>query len=128
MAHRRTLQQYNSVTTERGVTTVPSALRHGAAIQPKTELTWVPLEPELWLVGPKTRHPERVAPAMAAALAEHSPFQKLMRRVMAGEIPQRSTAPGDRRYEPLHLPALTEEQMMALGAPAASSRRRRGRD
>jgi hypothetical protein len=121
----RAAVQYSSVTTDRGVTTVPLPLRHGAAVQPKTELTWVPLEPELWLVGPKSRHPETAAPTLAAVLAARSPFQKLMRRIATGDIPQRS---GTRQYSPVHVAELTEEQMVALGAPAESRRYHRGRE
>lgn len=120
-------KSYRSVTTDRGVTTVPSALRHRAAVRPKTELTWVPIESELWLVGPASRHPETAAPVVVAALAEKSPFPKLMERVMSGAIPQRP-APGARRdYNPVRVPDLTERQMVALGAPASTRRHRRGR-
>jgi len=111
------VKAYRSVARERGVTTIPAALREKAAVRPNTELTWIEVEPQVWLVGPRTRQIERAAPAVAAALAEPSPFPKLMRRLAAGEIPQRpETTP--RAYKRTTAPLLTEEQMIALGAPA----------
>lgn len=119
---------YTTTARERGVLTIPVHLRRRAGIGVNTECTFVELEPDLWLVGPKSRHPEKAAPAVAAALhsGESSPFPKLMRRVLAEEA-----SSGERtlrRYRPIHVPELTDEQMMALGTPTlAAPRRRRGR-
>ncbi|MHB8647911.1 MAG: hypothetical protein ACYDAR_19190 [Thermomicrobiales bacterium] len=116
------------MTRDRGVTTIPAALREKAAIRADMPLTWVEIEPQLWLVGPEARHPEDVAAAVAAALVESSPFPKLMRRLVAGEIsPAESrTRCGDASVTAT---ALSEEQMIALGAPASPApRHRRGRE
>jgi len=124
------MEKYKSVSRDRGVTTIPGALREKAAIRTNTPLTWVEIEPQLWLVGPESRHPEDVAAVVAAALVEPSPFPKLMRRLIAGEIPQPNAEGRTRRgYTPVATPELTEDQMIALGAPAPSApRHRRGRD
>jgi len=116
------------VTTDRGVTTIPSPLRRRGAIRPKTELTWVAIESELWLMGPATRHPETVAPAVAAALADTSPFQKLMRRVLLEDPPIGPANGSHRAYTPLEVPELSEDQMVALSSPIATQRGRRGRE
>jgi hypothetical protein len=123
------MEKYKSMTRDRGVTTIPAIVREKAAIRTDTPLTWVEIEPQLWLVGPEARHPEDVAAAVAAALVEPSPFPKLMRRLIAGEIPRAEEGRTRRAYAPLAVPALSEEQMIALGAPAPSApRHRRGRD
>jgi hypothetical protein len=124
------VEKYKSMTRDRGVTTIPAALRERAAIRTDTALTWVEIEPQLWLVGPEARHPEDVAAVVAAALVEPSPFPKLMRRLIAGEIPQPDAEGRTRRdYAPVAVPELTEDQMIALGAPAPSApRHKRGRD
>ena len=111
------MRSYRTVARERGVTTIPIDLREAAAVTTETALTWVELEPQLWLV-------------VTALLGGETPFPKLMRRLMADEGPKESEreARRRRRYRPLVAPALTEEQMIARGAPAPSSpRRRRGR-
>ncbi len=122
------MRSYITTARDRGVTTIPADLRDAADVKPNTELTWVEVAPSLWLVGPHARHPEAAAPVVAAALlAERSPFPTLMRRLLAGEIPRRA-GPGRRRgYRPAPAPELTEEQMIALGAPTATPVRRRGR-
>jgi hypothetical protein len=113
-----------TTTRARGVTTIPAAFRQTAHVETNTELTWVEIEPQLWLVGPRTRHPEAAAPVVAAALrAEQSPFPKLMRRWLAGTIPPRT----ERGYSCTQAPDLSEEQMIALGATTAARRHRRGR-
>jgi hypothetical protein len=114
------MRSFTTVTRERGVTTIPIDLRESAAITPETPLTWVELESQLWLVGPAARHPEQSAPLVAAALLSgETPFPKLMRRVMARETPQptEDERRQQRRYRPLRVPVLTEEQMIARGAP-----------
>src|SRR3990170_5717820 len=112
------MRAYRTVARERGVTTIPVDLRETANVKPNTELTWVEIGPQLWLVGPESQRLEQVAPIVAAALlAEQSPFPKLMRRLLAGEIPQG----GDqerRAYRPGQVPYLSEERMIALGTPA----------
>jgi hypothetical protein len=123
------MEKYKSMTRDRGVTTIPAIVREKAAIRTDTPLTWVEIEPQLWLVGPEARHPENVAAAVAAALIEPSPFPKLMRRMVAGEIPRAEEDRTRRGYAPVAAPALSEEQMIALGAPAPTApRHRRGRD
>jgi hypothetical protein len=108
---------------DRGVTVVPVELRQTADVQPNSELTWVEITPYLWLVGPREGHPEESAPAVTAALLlEQSPFPKIMRRVLAGEIPQR-VGRGRRRVRAAEL---SEAQMAALGTPAEVPERRRG--
>ena len=109
---------------DRGVTVVPAELRQTADVRTDSELTWVEIGPRLWLVGPREQHPEEAALSVAAALlVEGSPFPKIMRRVLAGEVPQR-VGRGRRR---VHAPSLTEENMSALGSPAAEPTRRPGR-
>ncbi len=123
------MRAYTTVTRARGVVTVPVDLREAADVQEKTELTWVEVAPKLWLVGPAEQHPEALAPAVEAmVLAQSSPFPTLMRRLFSGEIPQR-VGPGYRRATGRSLPTapLSEEQMIALGAPAETPIRRRGR-
>jgi hypothetical protein len=118
------MRAFRTVARERGVTTIPVDLRQTANVETDTELTWVEIEPQLWLVGPRERHPEEAAPIVAAALrAEQSPFPKLMRRWLTGAIPQRT----GRGYRRMRAPALSEEQMIALGEAAPAARRRRGR-
>lgn len=121
------MRAYTTVTRDRGVTTIPLQLRDSADIAPKTELAWVEVAPRLWLVGPASDHPENVAPAVASTLlAETSAFPKLMRRLVNGTIPQR-TGRGYRRSSMPSAPEpLTEEQMIALGEPATTPKRRRG--
>lgn len=118
--------KHTSITRDRGVTTIPAAVRERAAIRTDTPLTWVEVGPQLWLVGPEARHPEAVAAQVKAALAAPSPFPKLMGRLAAGAI---ATEPRTRRgYDPADAPALSEAQMIALGTPAeAAPRYRRGR-
>ena len=123
------MRAYTTVTRARGVVTVPVDLREAADVQEETELTWVEVAPRLWLVGPAAQHPETLAPAVEAlVLAQSSPFPTLMRRLFSGEIPQR-VGPGYRRTagRTLPIPDLSEEQMIALGAPAETPPRRRGR-
>jgi hypothetical protein len=109
---------------DRGVTVVPAELRQTADVQQDSELTWVEIGPGLWLVGPSEQHPEEAAPAVASALlVEGSRFPKIMRRVLAGEVPQR-IGRGRRR---VHAPDLTEAEMIALGSPVEEPARRRGR-
>lgn len=109
---------------ERGVTVIPAELRQTADVGPNSELTWVEVAPRLWLVGPCDQHPEEAAPAVAAALLlQQSPFPKIMRHLLSGEAPQR-VGRGRRRFR---VPRLTEDQMSALGAPAETPKRRRGR-
>jgi hypothetical protein len=122
--------KHTSMTRDRGVTTIPAALRDKAAIRTDTALTWVEIEPQLWLVGPEARHPEDVAAVVAAALVEPSPFPKLMRRLIAGEIPQPNAETRTRRgYTLVAVPELTEDQMIALGTPASPvPRHQRGRE
>lgn len=121
------MRAFRTVARDRGVTTIPVELRETADIRPDTELTWVEIEPHLWLVGPESRHPESVAPVVASALlTEQSPFPKLMRRLVSGQIPRR-VGSGHRRPGRASPPEpLTEEQMVALGAPTVEPRRRRG--
>jgi hypothetical protein len=125
------MRSYTTVTRERGVTTIPIDLREAAAVRVETTLTWVELEPQLWLVGPATRHPEQSAPLVATALrGGETPFPKLMRRVNGHEAPPEAAqaVPKRRRYRPFSPPILTEEQMIARGTPApAPPRRRRGK-
>lgn len=125
------VRSFTTVTRERGVTTIPIDLREAAAITPETTLTWVELEPQLWLVGPATRHPEQSAPLVATALLSgETPFPKLMQRLMRDEAQPEAEhgARQRRRYRPLLLPRLTEEQMIARGTPAPTApRRHRGR-
>src|SRR5262249_31057487 len=123
------MRAYTTTARDRGVTTIPVDLREAAEVRPDTELTWVEVAPRLWLVGPREQHPEAAAPAVAAALlAEQSPFPTLMRRLLNGDIPQHTGADERRRaYRPAPAPALTEEQMIALGTPAERPARRRGR-
>lgn len=122
------MRSYTTIARELGVTTIPAELRESAEVQPNTELTWVEIAPSLRLVGPRAEHPEEAAPIVAAALlSEQSPFPTLMRRLLAGEI-ARPTGPRHRRAcQPPDAPKLTEEQMIALGTPAATPARRRGR-
>ncbi len=121
------MRAFTTVARDRGVTTIPVELRDTADIKPNTELTWVEIEPHLWLVGPESRHPEHVAPVVASALlAEQSPFPKLMRRLVSGQIPQRTGRGYRRPGRSIQPERLTEEQMQALGAPAEEPRRRRG--
>jgi hypothetical protein len=123
------MEKHKSMTRDRGVTTIPAALREKAAIRLDTPLTWVEIEPQLWLVGPEARHPEDVAAVVAAALIAPSPFPKLMRRMIAGEIPHAEERRTRRGYAPVTPPELSEEQMIALGAPAPSApRHHRGRE
>jgi len=123
------MKRYTSVTRDRGVTTIPAALREKAAIRLDTPLTWVEIEPQLWLVGPEARHPEDVASAVATALIAPSPFPKLMRRLIAGEIPRPQEGRMRRGYHPTAALTLSEEQMIALGTSASPAPRyRRGRD
>ena len=120
------MKAYRSVARERGVTTIPIELREKGALAQDTELTWVALEPQLWLVGPRARHPERLASVVAASIIEPSPFPKLMRRLALEAIPLRDAA--QRRAEaPLPAPALSERLMIDLGAPTMTPQRRRGR-
>lgn len=119
------MEMHKSITRDRGVTTIPAIVREKAAIRTDTPLTWVEIEPQLWLVGPEARHPEDVAAAVAAALIEPSPFPKLMRRMLAGEIPHAEEGRTRRTYTPVAVPALSEEQMIALGAPSPSAPRHR---
>jgi len=122
------VRSYTSVTRDRGVTTIPVDLRETAAVEAETALTWVEIEPRLWLVGPASRHPEAVAEAVAAALLnEQSPFPKLMRGLVAGDVPMRAGRGIRRSGRRVAAPALSEEQMIALGAPDAMPQRRRGR-
>jgi hypothetical protein len=123
------MRAYTTVARERGVTTIPVDLRDAADVRPNTPLTWVEVAPRLWLVGPQMQHPETAAPIVAAALlAQQSPFPTLMRRLLAGEIPE-PVGPGYRRgsYRPLPAPELTEAQMIALGTPLVTPARGRGR-
>ena len=92
-----------------GKTTIPAIVREKAAIRTDTPLTWVEIEPQLWRVGPEARHPEDVAAAVAAALVEPSPFPKLMRRLIAGEIPRAEEGRTRRGYAPVAAPALSED-------------------
>lgn len=125
------MRSYTTVTRERGVTTIPIDLRETAAVTPETTLTWVELEPQLWLVGPATRHPEQSAPLIATALRSgETPFPKLMRRLIAdhAQQPTENSVRQRRPYRPFLAPVLTEEQMIARGTPSPPvSRRRRGR-
>lgn len=120
-------ETYSSSTNDRGVTTVPSALRRRGAIRANTLLKWVAIEPELWLVGPATRRPELVAPEVSAALVGESPFQKIVSRVMSGE-PFRGGSASRRKFAPVELPELSEQQMVALGGAAPPRPRHRGRE
>lgn len=124
------MRTFTTVTRERGVTTIPVDLRETADVRPEVELTWVEINPCLWLVGPTRCHPEEVAPVVAGALlSERSPFPKLMRRLLAGDVPQRAGRGRKRqRRLPSPPPALTEEQMIALGAAPTATRRHRGRE
>jgi hypothetical protein len=122
------MRAYTTVTRERGVVTIPVALREAAGVTPNTELTWVEVAPSVWLVGLAGEHPEAVAPTVAGALlAERTPFPTLLQRFVSGDVPQRA-GPGAprRRSRPMHVLTLTEEQMVALGTPAALPTRRRG--
>ncbi|MGI8913606.1 MAG: hypothetical protein ACR2JY_07455 [Chloroflexota bacterium] len=125
------MRSYTTVTRERGVTTIPIDLRETAAVTPETTLTWVELEPQLWLVGPATRHPEQSAPLIATALRSgETPFPKLMRRLIAdhAQQPTENSVRQRRPYRSFLAPVLTEEQMIARGTPSPPvSRRRRGR-
>ena len=115
----------SAIARDRGVTTIPAALRKRAAVEPNTELVFVEVDSGLWLVGPKDRHPEAAAPAVAAAL-QATPFPKLMRRIRTEPAPPRDES--SRLYRPSPTPELTEEQMIALGARAVTpSRHHRGR-
>ncbi len=121
------MRKFATVTRERGVTTIPVDLRESAGVKTDTELTWIELDSDLWLVGPSGR-PEEAAPLMASALlTQHSPFPKLMRRLLAGEISLRAER-GRRRVRRVEdIPALTEEQMIALGSAPKAARHHRGR-
>src|SRR4051812_23804044 len=106
------MRSAKTTTRARGVTTIPAAFRQTAHVETNTELIWVELEPQLWLVGPQARHPEEAAAVMTAALrAEQSPFPKLMNRWLSGRIGTRSTQAGTRAQAP----ELSEQQMIALG-------------
>jgi hypothetical protein len=122
------MRAYATVTRARGVVTVSVDLREAAGVEENTELTWVEVAPGLWLVGPAAQHPEVVAPTVEATLlAQSSPFPTLMRRLLTGDIPQR-VGPGYHRSvgHTLPTPTLTEEQMIARGAPTETPIRRRG--
>lgn len=122
------MRTFTTVTRDRGVTTIPVDLRETAGVKPNSELTWVELARDLWLVGPSARHPEEVAPLVASALlAERSPFPKLMRRLLSGEISLRAARGRRRARQVENAPILTEEQMIALGSAPAVRRHRRGR-
>src|SRR5581483_10315115 len=113
------MRSSKTITRARGVTTIPAAFRQTAHVETNTELTWVELEPQLWLVGPRSRRPEEAAPIVAAALrAEQSPFPKLMRRWQTGTIPPRT----ERGHTRVEAPTLSEQQMIALGTTTAPRR------
>lgn len=122
------MRTYTTIARDRGVTTIPVDLRETAGVRPDSALTWVELANGLWLVGLSERHPEEVAPLVASALvAERSPFPKLMRRLLSGEISLKSER-GRRRTRQVEIPpTLTEEQMIALGSASPTTRRGRGR-
>jgi len=120
------MKTYQSVARDRGVTTIPADLREQGALEHDTELTWIALEPQLWLVGPRARHPERLASTVAAAIVGPSPFPKLMQHLAQQSIAQRDLAQRQ-AGAPMLSPALSEEQMIALGAPVTVARRRRRR-
>jgi bifunctional DNA-binding transcriptional regulator/antitoxin component of YhaV-PrlF toxin-antitoxin module len=117
---------YTTRVQKRGVTVVPADLRRAADVGPGTELTWVEVGPRLWLVGPREEHPGAGAPAVAAALRSEAaglgPFPKIMRRILAGDIPQRVS----RGRHRMRGAQLAEAQMIALGTPAIGPERRRG--
>lgn len=121
------MQTRKSVARDRGVTTIPQELRQRAGVAVNDELSWVELASDLWLVGPKGR-PEQAAPVVEATLlARQSPFPKLVRRLLAGEIAL-SPRMAERRYMPTQeAPAVSEEQMIMLGSAPEPVRRGRGR-
>ncbi len=122
------MRTYTTIARDRGVTTIPVDLRETAGVRPDSALTWVELANGLWLVGLSERHPEEVAPLVASALiAEHSPFPKLMRRLLSGEISLKSERGRRRTRQVESPPTLTEEQMIALGSASPTTRRGRGR-
>jgi hypothetical protein len=123
------MRTFTTLARERGVTTIPVDLRQTADVQPEAELTWVELSPCFWLVGPARCHPEEVAPLVAGALLSgRSAFPKLMSRLLAGDVSQRAGRGRKRqRRLPPAAPALSEEQMIALGTTASTVRHHRGR-
>ena len=121
------MQTRKSVARDRGVTTIPQDLRERAGVSVHDELSWVELDRDLWLVGPKGR-PEQAAPVVETTLlAQQSPFPKLVRRLLAREIAL-SPKMAERRHTPTQEPpAVNEEQMIMLGSAPEPVRRGRGR-
>ena len=118
---RAGVRSFETVTRDRGVVTIPAELRQTAGIGTNDPVTWVELSPRMWLVAPAEERPTEVAQTLAnVLLAERSPFPKLMSRVVsaAGATPHRRS---ERVYRRVEAPALTEQQMVALGASADSS-------
>ena len=122
------MKTHTTFARERGVTTIPAALRKRAAVEPNTELVFVELDTQLWLVGPKTGNPEQAAELVAAALRQGrgSPFPKLLARLQQEDLAQRDGVA--RRARRMEVPTLSDEQMVALGTRAAAPTRRRGRN
>ena len=121
------MRAYTTTARDRGVTTIPVALRESAGVRTDTEIVWVEIEPQLWLVGPAARRPEEVAPVVASCLlSEESPFPKLMQKLASGAVPLLAGRGRPRSYRPAQPPALTEEQMVALGKATSKPRWRRG--
>ena len=122
------MHTFETVTRDRGVVTIPAALRQTAGIETNDPVVWVELSPRMWLVAPPEERPAEIAPLLAnALLAERSPFPKLMGRLAADPPASPPRCGEERGYHRVEAPQLTEEQMMALGETPAARRYRRGR-
>jgi bifunctional DNA-binding transcriptional regulator/antitoxin component of YhaV-PrlF toxin-antitoxin module len=116
---------FTTVTRDRGVTVIPAALREAAHVREGSELTWVQIEPELWIVGTRDRHPEVDASVVATALhAKNSPFPTILHRAISLTPIQRGRPA---KHDPGVVTALTEEQMVQRGGPAEVRQHARGR-